>query len=105
MSAVGLAVCVLAAWRATRAVTVDAITQPFREWLVRWSFSERAGHWREWVHDLLTCQHCLGFWLSGLVAAAWAFGDGLGGYQGLVLWWAVAGGQSLLTLLLASERE
>lgn len=60
----------LVAYRATRVLTVDSISDPFRERLYGWAWAgtlERPvsrGRARGWTYELLTCTHCLGVWVS-----------------------------------------
>lgn len=93
ITALELLVLVLVAYRLSRAVALDTITEPLRDWL--------AVHAPVKVAELVSCGFCAGFWLSGVVATVWlaAAEGGLretGLVEWQVLWWAVAGGQSIL---------
>lgn len=53
----------LAAYRATRLVTTDEVSRPAREAIARRS---------TWLGYLVTCDWCVGFWISvALVVALW----------------------------------
>lgn len=96
VSALELVVLCLAAYRLARAVSLDSITEPARDWL--------AVHAPVKLAELVSCGFCSGFWLSGIVATVWlaAAEGGLqetGIVEWQVLWWAVAGGAALLTAL------
>lgn len=87
----GLAFVVLclAAYRATRLVVADGITQPLRDWVI-----ERTGPESAWSY-LIECMWCVGVWVSGgLTAAAVAAGVDLPA-PGLV-WLAVAAAVGLI---------
>lgn len=84
-----LAVDALAAYRATKLLTDDAITEDVRRWLVERTYVLRDGEPPEWGDDaptavdlvgsdddppklaiLLTCRWCMGAWVAaGIVAA------------------------------------
>lgn len=82
-------VLAFAAHRLTRAVAVDSITDPARNWLHR--RTSRAG---AWVADLIACSHCIGWWVSGVVVGTTWLAEGL---PLPWLWWfGVAGVQSVL---------
>jgi hypothetical protein len=80
-------VLVLAAFRITRLVVADVLLDTPRTWL--------ALHLPVYGAKLITCSYCAGFWISGLVVAAWYFG-GRAGWVVLVVF-AVAGAQALLS--------
>lgn len=82
-----LIVTVGAAARLTRIVTRDAITQPLRDFVLFNRDQRRArrrnqalpgprrpaaAKARAWAHTLITCDWCAGFWISALVAGAYA---------------------------------
>jgi len=87
---------VLAAYRLTRLVTTDTISDPIRDRLIERIY--RAGYWGDmkpplggWselaradeeppkLADLLTCWWCAGWWVSALVVAARRLVPGLWG--------------------------
>ena len=87
-----------AAYRASRALALDSITEPFRERLEFWAGSTA---WKQKVAELAACGFCNGFWLSGITYAVYVIVTTDGPVPGnpflhLILWWAVAGAQSLL---------
>jgi len=99
----GLAVCTFAAYRATRVVTTDSITEHARDRLYHWAWIDpddnsvvyqfrrgalaadgydtqdgtvplpRAGAWRTYVNELFNCPWCLGVWVSFAVVAFWSW--------------------------------
>lgn len=80
---------VLAVYRVTRLIAVDDITRPFRD---------RA---RGWLGELVTCPFCVGAWVSALAIIFVQVTD-LANPDwplALLLIWAVAGGQALLSAL------
>jgi hypothetical protein len=97
------AVLSFAAYRASRALALDTITEPVRDWLDIWS-SGRALPRK--LYELMSCGWCNGFWLAGVtyavyltVTGSWENGpDGLVALVlfHLIMWWAVAGAQSML---------
>lgn len=94
MNALTFVVLSFAAYRASRAVTIDSITRPFRDWLeLR---STPIGHWFD---QLFHCGWCTGFWLSGVTYFVWVLVTPLRHTPvmvHLINWWAVAGLQALL---------
>lgn len=100
-------IAALAAYRLTRIVVADSITDPARAWLWRRTFAE-AGWDSErdrpavivvsrawwWVHELVTCPFCTGWWVSLGVWAAWIHWPTA---RPAVVAVAVAGGQALLS--------
>jgi hypothetical protein len=107
-----VAVLGLAAFRLTRLVTTDTITDPLRGWLYRWAWDESTpievtapdgrrvlvpsprAAWRTWLYDLLTCPWCLGVWFSAAVWALWKYGDAPG--RGFIAVFAIAGFQGAI---------
>jgi len=68
------------ATRLTRLAVVDDIGEPLRVALVKVVPIRTVS----WVHTLITCPFCIGFWLSAAVVASWlAWGS-------TILWQAVA---------------
>jgi hypothetical protein len=126
IGALSFLVVVLAAYRATRIVTTDSISAPFRERLYRWAWVEptepdaysvaagrvrlagyafddasplpREGGLRTYVSEVFQCSWCLGVWVSYVVAAVWWWGVRDGGpvVAFAVVGLAVAGGQGFL---------
>lgn len=91
-----------AAYRATRLVTTDKITEPVFERL-RWALERR---WQE-KHDggsdtdwnsklayLLSCPWCLGFWVSGVFTVILSMAYGLD--YPILTWFAMSTGIGLL---------
>jgi len=83
----------LAAYRASRAVAIDSITQPFRDWLSMQT-GNRVGYFFD---GLLSCGFCIGFWLSGITYWVWCVSThhGYPSMLNIIHWWAIAGLQSL----------
>lgn len=81
-----VALASLAAYRVTRLVTTDKITEPITE-RIRWFFERRweAKHpevvpsddWNSKLAFLLSCSWCLGFWVSGVVTVILSVAYGL----------------------------
>lgn len=105
-----LVVLWLAAFRATRLLTRDAVTDTWRDKLFNFAWdtehlevvdgAERPtarAPWRTQVWELFTCQWCLGVWLSAAAWAAWYWG-GRAALAVLVIL-AVAGAQGVLAQL------
>lgn len=100
MTGFEFAVLSLAAYRASRAVALDSITAPMRDNLDFWSHGRG---WQRKVYELVSCGWCCGFWLSGITYATWVtvtpgWDDVSAGMVlgHLIMWWAIAGAQSLL---------
>lgn len=85
-----IVILALAAFRVTRLVTQDTITEPFRMRLYSFAWNDdrpteaegapgiwvptpRAA-WRTNLYRLLTCDWCLGVWMSTAAYCAWRFG-------------------------------
>lgn len=113
-------VCALAAHRVARGVAVDDITAPFRNWVGRRAWVIVAADpfpegcrdvddailegWRPppepmlragpiaWFYGLITCPHCVGFWISLGGYALWVNERGSHAWVAAV---AVAGAQSI----------
>jgi hypothetical protein len=107
---------VLAAYRLTRLVTTDTISDPFRDGLLEQIY--RAGYWGDmepplggWselarsdeeppkLAELLTCWWCAGWWISAAVVAARRLVPGLWGPVARAL-----ATSTLVGLLAKSER-
>lgn len=86
----------LAAYRASRALALDSITEPFREWL---DFRTSGSRWRK-VSELVSCGFCCSFWLAGITyfvfVAVTGSVDDVAVLTHLILWWAAAGAASML---------
>lgn len=66
--------------RLTRLAVVDTIADPVRVVLIRLVPLRLV----DWTHTLLSCPHCIGFWITAAVVASWhLWGD-------LLVWQAVA---------------
>ena len=75
----------LAVYRVWRIIAVDQITEPIRA-----RFIWREGRVWQWIADLIGCPWCLGWWLSGVAAAAYVVALGLSWWWVLLLWPAVS---------------
>lgn len=95
----GAALCALASYRAARLVVFDTIAEPFRRRLSLWAYpGDKRHRVREWLVDLTSCPHCIGWWWSMIAAIVWLTATGWPGvWQAAVFAWAVAGLQSLLS--------
>jgi len=80
-----VALASLAAYRVTRLVTSDKITEPIfdrirfgleRRWYVKHGPADSDTHFNSKLAYLLSCPWCLGFWVSGAttVVLSWAYG-------------------------------
>lgn len=77
MSVVSLLLITLATARLTRLVTSDVLTQPPREWLVRWLTAREGVFWNKLAY-LLVCDWCASVYVGGAVAGAWyAWGENI----------------------------
>ncbi|MEU9576267.1 DUF1360 domain-containing protein [Streptomyces chilikensis] len=101
LSLTALAVLGFAGYRATRVVTGDSITDPLRERLIDWHGAKPESTAREAVLTLATCTYCAGWWLSGLVLAAYLLASGAWHTAPVLVhgveWLGVAGVQALLS--------
>lgn len=113
IDAVAFVVVALAAYRLTRIVTLDTISDPFRARLHRWAwndddpvegvddegrpafFARPRAAWRTWVDGLVTCPLCLGVWVSAATYAAWRWWD-VAPVRAVIAIFAVAGLQCFL---------
>lgn len=121
MTLIVVVVVALCAHRLARAVALDGITDPARDWVYRRAFTQpeakpwptgaqdesdaRLEGWEPappalrksqgwaWVYGLVSCPHCVGFWLSLASYAVWVHADSARPYVVAV---AVAGAQSVL---------
>lgn len=112
-----LVVLAFAAFRITRLVVEDTITDPIRGWFydLVWDSenprtvtlpdgrrvlvpSPRHGGFLTWLYDLVTCPWCLGVWVSVAVYCAWRFGTAHDGnvVDGILAVAAIAGGQGAI---------
>lgn len=92
--AVVLVALVFASYRLTRFVVEDSLLDNPRESL----FAKYPPQTHKLTY-LLSCPFCAGFWASGLMFAA-AHLSGLANWPlrfDVVLWWAIAGGQAILS--------
>lgn len=79
-----LVLAALAAYRLTRLVVEDTITEDLRNRLL--NKVERGSK----TETLLTCPYCAGFWVAGAVVLATRLP------APLLSWWAIAGATSLI---------
>lgn len=99
-----LVVLAFAAYRAARLVTTDSISETYRSRLYAWAWNDdggrapeavlRAGAWRTYVYELVSCAFCLGVWAAAVVYGLWR--TDWAPARGLVVVLAVAGGQAML---------
>lgn len=98
----------LATYRLARIVTLDTISQPFRDSLFRWAYDvnnpvevdgERIasprGPIRVWVYDLASCPLCAGVWIAAGLYVLWRWSDSDAVRSGIVIL-AAAGVQCFL---------
>jgi hypothetical protein len=75
-----IVIIAFAAFRATRLVTSDTITDGLRDRLERWAWDfsgpkpQSRGAWRTWIVEGVTCQWCLGVWMSAAAYCTWRWG-------------------------------
>lgn len=67
LTPIELAVGILATARITRLVTEDSITEPIRDWAMRYPK----------LHELLTCPRCTSVWAGAFVVATSRVAPGL----------------------------
>jgi hypothetical protein len=81
----------LAAYRVTRLVVNDSFppVQRLRDWALGADERRFVGTRLEWVGELLTCNWCASFWVSGLVVGATEVVVSVP--LPFLAWWAVAG--------------
>jgi FtsH-binding integral membrane protein len=96
MTALTFALLSLAAYRAARAVSLDTITEPMRDWLDDVTLGT---HYRK-LYELMACGFCTSFWLAGVTYLAYLLATEQWSDSGVVehgiVWWAIAGSASLL---------
>lgn len=79
-----VAIAGLATYRLARAVAVDTITEPLRQRVY--------GLGRPRLSELVSCQHCVGFWLALLPTGLLLAAAGWPGWpEALAAWWGAAG--------------
>jgi hypothetical protein len=105
ITALEFVVLVLAAFRATQLVTRDTILDGPRERFIIWVENRGWGK----LGDLVECGFCAGYWLSGisllvflLLMGRW---DAVPWLVHGIEWFAVAGGQGLLSQVLVTSGE
>ncbi|MGC4947717.1 DUF1360 domain-containing protein [Streptomyces sp. DT224] len=95
-----LAVLALAGYRTTQLVVHDSILDPVRERIDAWQQRKPNSALRAALVTLISCVYCSGFWVSGVLLAAWLLAtDTWAGTPVLVHgleWLAVAGSAVLL---------
>lgn len=96
-----LAVLAFASYRGTQLVVHDSILDPARDRLIAWHEQDPDSVPRTALVTLLSCTYCAGWWVSGLFLLAYLLAaDAWTGTAVLVHaveWFAVAGGQALLS--------
>jgi hypothetical protein len=83
-----LTLAILACYRLAMLVTQDEIARPIRTYfgLHRWAWV------RDYLGELTHCPYCFGVWAAaGLALLLWPFG-----WQTILYWLAIAGGQAAL---------
>lgn len=63
----------LIGFRASRAIAMDDVGRPIRDWTVKFRGRKPRSRPRTWLVGLMQCPHCIGFWLTlaiGLVVSA-----------------------------------
>lgn len=97
-----LAVLVLASYRGVQLIVWDSITDPLRTRLGEWGADKPESKLRMWLLLGLGCTYCVGVWVAGIALLAYLFATGAPWADGAWLthgveWFAVAGGQALLS--------
>jgi len=76
----------LVVYRVTQAATLDTVSQPGRDWLLR-KVQEAGAENRSaarWTYKLVTCPWCLSVWLAFILVLVWVLWpgdwDGMGDY-------------------------
>lgn len=96
-AALVLLAIILAAYRVTRFLVEDDLLAPARERV----FAKHDPAHGSFLGRLISCPFCEGFWVCGAMLAV-AHLAGLANWPlryDLVLWWAVAGGQAMLSAI------
>jgi len=119
-----IVILAFATYRLTRIVTIDKISEPFREAFFNWAYKPlqdpaeteawilvhpdakdipshvpRGWEIRTWVYDLMTCDQCLGVWFGVGVYCIWRFALPAGHgdvWAGILTVAALCGAQSLM---------
>lgn len=115
MNLATLVVLALATFRLTRLIVADLILEGIRARVLGWCYRPRVVHvggrrvaagpglLRGRLGDLLSCRWCAGWWISGVVLAAWsAHADTLTSDRAVPLaleWAAIAGAAGALAHL------
>lgn len=81
-----LAVLSLAGYRATQLVVHDTILDTPRSWAFDWHSRKTESPVRTALVTLLSCVYCMGWWLSGLLLAAYLYATGHWDLAGLGHW-------------------
>lgn len=101
-------VIALAVYRLVRIICCDSISAPLRAKFYGWAWDDSGpgepthrSTFRAWVHELLTCPHCLGVWVAFAGYAAWRWGGDVALAVIAVL--AIAGAQSIAVSALPDD--
>lgn len=95
-----LVVAALATYRLVRLAIYDTIFDRPRNATYMW-LSNRGTPRADWMLDMVTCQWCLGVWMSAAVTAALAVftTNSTAIVAWIAFWFATSGAQSLLHLI------
>ena len=96
-----LVILILATYRLAQIVAQDAVSEPFRAWVVKGGLPpEQLSLARRWLGTLVHCVVCMSVWSGWLLVALWLWGGAAG--QWFVLALAASGGAVVLGSTLAA---
>lgn len=92
----------LAGYRLWRLIAMDVILEQPRDWLYDRAEGSRAG---EWFVEMISCVWCLGWWLTGLLAATAALVQNWSTLEFVLVWPAASAVAGLVRVLDPSSRD
>lgn len=104
-----LTLLALAGYRGTQLIVFDTVLDAPRTVVFNWHGRETESAVRAAAVTLISCIYCMGFWVSGAFLAAYLYASHQWHGTPLVVhgieWFAVAGGQALLSVWDNSRKD
>jgi hypothetical protein len=94
---------ILANFRITRLISQDTILDSLRAVINRKAAEPNSGWY--YIAEWMNCAHCVGMWMAFLIVVALSFYFHWSFLAGILIWLAVAGGQSFLWSLVERNYE
>jgi hypothetical protein len=94
---------ILATYRLARLISQDTILDTLREMINR-KASELNSLWY-WVAEWMNCAHCVGVWIAFFMMIALSFYFHWRFLEAMLIWLAIAGGQSYLWSMVEGNYE